>query len=185
MVSQNYWNPFRDWNKEVYRDRSLALESQNYWNPFRDWNRLRVWAGLALGKGLKTTETLLGIETAMSLDTVLYAFCLKTTETLLGIETDSTLLVMKIAAPLSQNYWNPFRDWNHCSRNRIMEYGESQNYWNPFRDWNTIASQNSKLDNGLKTTETLLGIETFTHRHHRANLHSLKTTETLLGIETE
>ena len=53
---------------------------------------------------LKTTETLLGIETAMSLDTVLYAFCLKTTETLLGIETDSTLLVMKIAAPLSQNY---------------------------------------------------------------------------------
>ena len=37
--------------------------------------------------GLKTTETLLGIETRLALVLVFLMRCLKTTETLLGIET--------------------------------------------------------------------------------------------------
>ena len=37
--------------------------------------------------GLKTTETLLGIETEYLSSTIRVAHCLKTTETLLGIET--------------------------------------------------------------------------------------------------
>ena len=53
---------------------------------------------------LKTTETLLGIETAW-----IYLFCLpyfrlKTTETLLGIETTTCLLKVTLKFWQSQNY---------------------------------------------------------------------------------
>ena len=37
--------------------------SQNYWNPFRDWNNFVSRACVDIAPGLKTTETLLGIET--------------------------------------------------------------------------------------------------------------------------
>ena len=37
----------------------------------------------------------------------------------------------------------------------------SQNYWNPFRDWNIGSTRlHQPRELGLKTTETLLGIET-------------------------
>ena len=42
----------------------------------------------------------------------------------------------------------------------------------------------AKMVAGLKTTETLLGIETTSLNLGKMNLKSLKTTETLLGIET-
>ena len=85
-------------------------------------------------KSLKTTETLLGIETKFATKGTDNVGSLKTTETLLGIETavsDAEGEDIK-----SQNYWNPFRDWNRR--------------WS--RDWDST--------DGLKTTETLLGIET-------------------------
>ena len=65
---------------------------------------------------LKTTETLLGIETYLLGLIALLIYSLKTTETLLGIETvksEAGLLTSKV----SQNYWNPFRDWNKSTRN--------------------------------------------------------------------
>ena len=38
---------------------------------------------------------------------------------------------------------------------------QSQNYWNPFRDWNLFSLENYQREPvSLKTTETLLGIET-------------------------
>ena len=36
---------------------------------------------------------------------------LKTTETLLGIETEEVQTI-SMGGGESQNYWNPFRDWN-------------------------------------------------------------------------
>ena len=37
-----------------------------------------------------------------------------------------------------------------------------QNLWNPFRDWNKIiANEYSQEEVSFKTSETLLGIETF------------------------
>ena len=70
---------------------------------------------------------------------------------------------MAIIAPLimSQNYWNPFRDWNQGTERPIS---------NPYR---------------LKTTETLLGIETIRMNIILSKHTRLKTTETLLGIETK
>ena len=38
----------------------------------------------------------------------------------------------------------------------------SQNYWNPFRDWNLLEQFQIIENFCLKTTETLLGIETLT-----------------------
>ena len=63
---------------------------------------------------------------------------------------------------MSQNYWSPFRDWNQALNLMIREaiYG-SQNYWSPFRDWNTSFSQPVATPESLKTTEALLGIETW------------------------
>ena len=60
---------------------------------------------------------------------------LKTTETLLGIETLKKIMSF------------------------ILMSG-SQNYWNPFRDWNVFTHDMKCIYVGLKTTETLLGIET-------------------------
>ena len=83
---------------------------------------------------------------------------LKTTETLLGIETHNETHYLK-TRKLSQNYWNPLRDWNIATMTKrkqtkglkttetllgieteISWFSEalfvSQNYWNPFRDWN-------------------------------------------------
>ena len=42
----------------------------------------------------------------------------------------------------------------------LLAQRESQNYWNPFRDWNIEWTQVKNVKVGLKTTETLLGIET-------------------------
>ena len=39
------------------------IKSQNYWNPFRDWNMRDVINTPHRCFSLKTTETLLGIET--------------------------------------------------------------------------------------------------------------------------
>ena len=88
-------------------------------------------------KGLKTTETLLGIETNLHLyvDLRWYHASLKTTETLLGIETQNL-------------------------RDQQPKSWESQNYWNPFRDWNSLSNCTNTWYLRLKTTETLLGIET-------------------------
>ena len=38
-------------------------ESQNYWSPFRDWNKILPSGKFTAWYGLKTTEALLGIET--------------------------------------------------------------------------------------------------------------------------
>ena len=65
---------------------------------------------------------------------------------------------------MSQNYWNPFRDWNFTHQRRFSCSGEAAR---------------------LKTTETLLGIETTYSSYKLYTVSSLKTTETLLGIETE
>ena len=63
---------------------------------------------------------------------------------------------------------------------------KSQNYWNPFRDWNDLAANPSLANAGLKTTETLLGIEMSLSNVDKLNaIAGLKTTETLLGIETK
>ena len=67
---------------------------------------------------------------------------LKTTETLLGIETR---LLMTLA----------------------VRWLQSQNYWNPFRDWNVMTDKLEKQNDGLKTTETLLGIETFVWEYQK------------------
>ena len=42
----------------------------------------------------------------------------------------------------------------------MQTYRLSQNYWNPFRDWNVAHAANPCSLGSLKTTETLLGIET-------------------------
>ena len=156
--SQNYWNPFRDWNvgvfttadfkgglkttetllgietKDVNHICNYIRESQNYWNPFRDWN-LQLLAHCLRHR------------------------CLKTTETLLGIETQIRFHPWEYVAQ-SQNYWNPFRDWNGKGADWRNSKLGSQNYWNPFRDWNNGIESVPIAINGLKTTETLLGIET-------------------------
>ena len=62
---------------------------------------------------------------------------------------------------------------------------ESQNYWNPFRDWNPLDINIDAINPCLKTTETLLGIETSYLYALSSQNCSLKTTETLLGIETK
>ena len=135
---------------------------------------------------------------------------LKTAETLLGIETER-LRLHSSRPQVSQNCWNPFRDWNkkQIAKNEGKNIVESQNCWNPFRDWNSLqCSQrftpsrsqncwnpfrdwNGALQGGLrfltprlKTAETLLGIETFVEEFPRRGHNSLKTAETLLGIET-
>ena len=66
------------------------LSSQNYWNPFRDWNEVADLQEAIAPKSLKTTETLLGIETRNFSLSAWRIACLKTTETLLGIETKFT-----------------------------------------------------------------------------------------------
>ena len=69
--------------------------------------------------------------------------CLKTTETLLGIETIDTVATVSGANLASQNYWNPFRDWNKYLQAKTLSVAiASQNYWNPFRDWNRWYWQN-------------------------------------------
>ena len=93
----------------VEYSRRVRMKSQNYWNPFRDWNTARVDARNSL-ICLKTTETLLGIETRNFSSAPIQLIGLKTTETLLGIETRLKCLMLLILE--SQNYWNPFRDWN-------------------------------------------------------------------------
>ena len=54
-------------------------------------------------RGLKTTETLLGIETGVRVMLGIVFYCLKTTETLLGIETSQIKVTSAIKKP-SQNY---------------------------------------------------------------------------------
>ena len=44
----------------------IKLLSQNYWNPFRDWNNQILLYDLFVNNSLKTTETLLGIETPLA-----------------------------------------------------------------------------------------------------------------------
>ena len=84
---------------------------------------------------------------------------LKTTETLLGIET--AIAQHQAGQELrSQNYWNPFRDWNTSTPQSNGIWPWSQNYWNPFRDWNSGGKLYAIAPSRLKTTETLLGIET-------------------------
>ena len=75
---------------------NLTVEdgSQNYWNPFRDWNVESYLATYMNLEGLKTTETLLGIETIPLIRNEHSTICLKTTETLLGIETFLSLRMM-------------------------------------------------------------------------------------------
>ena len=115
-----------------------------------------------LNFSLKTAETLLGIETAYWVKGGGSSPCLKTTETLLGIETMRTICLcwfldrLKTTETLLgiETFWD-------VGKTQTGQVYESQNYWNPFRDWNsktgtTVAG--SFLS--LKTTETLLGIET-------------------------
>ena len=62
----------------------------------------------------------------------------------------------------------------------------SQNYWSPFRDWNRQISGIQKDFGSLKTTEALLGIETYFGKGYITQEEwRLKTTEALLGIETK
>ena len=135
----------------------------------------------------KTTETLLGIETRL-LAGGFYSclWCFKTTETLLGIETCEIAWRVGFFVIGLQNHWNPFRDWNQFGLRSatLSRNGGLQNHWNPFRDWNMSEAANSLRVTRFKTTETLLGIETWGSEtgYHRSN--SFKTTETLLGIET-
>ena len=108
-MSQNYWNPFRDWNNEE-RDVIQALLSLKTTETLLGIETKKLESIAANWGCLKTTETLLGIETAVGFIYHLGLDGLKTTETLLGIETQAIEASYQDTA--SQNYWNPFRDWN-------------------------------------------------------------------------
>ena len=126
-----------------------------------------LWA-VSWRLGLKTTETLLGIETLKDKTAHKTNLGLKTTETLLGIETGNIDPLDVQLRWKSQNYWNPFRDWNgklpfwffiqlrlkttetllgietYGLSTTLCFFSQSQNYWNPFRDWNGSARDTPK-----------------------------------------
>ena len=81
------------------------------------------WSVVAINGGYKTSETLLGIETAA-----------------VPLDKKRTRL---------QNLWNPFRDWNVVLIAVDAWIEALQNLWNPFRDWN--ASGNDFIEFGTAT----------------------------------
>ena len=86
---QSLWNPFRDWNAQLFQTPAKFEGAlQSLWNPFRDWNNaISSIVPLPSLSGFKASETLLGIETIQGLDFDTQLLSFKASETLLGIET--------------------------------------------------------------------------------------------------
>ncbi len=144
---QSLWNPFRDWNYSKYsRKRQAKAWIQSLWNPFRDWNRICCCFSVFSTTPANAVIHKIHWNRICCCFSVFSAFGFKASETLLGIETpiDIQSIINKSGI---QSLWNPFRDWNHRFQPYTYSISGIQSLWNPFRDWNFPYAYATQLGN--------------------------------------